>query len=75
MGILDRILRAGEGKKLKALKVSADLAGLTRFHEAIAALAEEPSQVAIGIEANHGVEPNGRPHPRSDATTDGWRFR
>ena len=48
-------VQAESGKKLKALKVSTDLAGLSRFHEAIAALAEEPSQVAIGIEANHGL--------------------
>jgi transposase len=48
-------VQAESGKKLKGLKVSADLAGLTRFHETIAALAEEPSQVVIGIEANHGL--------------------
>jgi transposase len=48
-------LQAGSGKVLKRLRVSADIAGLSRLQEAITDAAEEPSQVVIGIESNHGL--------------------
>jgi hypothetical protein len=47
-------LQAGSGKVLKRLRVSADVVGLSRLQEAITDQAEEPSQVVIGIESNHG---------------------
>jgi len=48
-------LQAGSGKVLKRLRVSADVAGLTRLQDAITGAAEEPSQVLIGIESHHGL--------------------
>lgn len=45
----------GTGKVLKNFRVNADVAGLSRLQEVITELAEEPSQVAIGIEANQGL--------------------
>jgi hypothetical protein len=48
-------LQAGSGKVLKRLRVSADMAGLSRLQEAITDAAEEPSQVVIGIESNQGL--------------------
>lgn len=47
-------VQASSGMLLKRLRVSADVAGLSRLQEAIADHAEEPSQVVIGIESNHG---------------------
>ena len=48
-------VQAGSGKVLKQLRIDADVAGLTRLQETLSELAEEPSQVVIGIESNHGL--------------------
>ena len=48
-------VQESSGKVLKRLRVSADVAGLSRLQEAISDQAEEPSQVVIGIESNHGL--------------------
>lgn len=48
-------LQEGSGKVLKRLKISADLAGLTRLQEVITAQDQEPSQVVVAIEASHGL--------------------
>jgi transposase len=48
-------VQASSGTVLKRLRVSADVAGLSRLQEAITDQAEEPSQVVIGIESNHGL--------------------
>jgi transposase len=48
-------LQEGSGKVLKRLKLSADLAGLTRLQEVITAQDQEPSQVVVAIEASHGL--------------------
>lgn len=48
-------VQAGSGKVLKQLRINADVGGLTRLHETLSELAEEPSQVVIGIESNHGL--------------------
>jgi transposase len=48
-------LQAGSGKVLKRLKVSADLAGLTRLQEVITEQTEEPSQVVVAIESSRGL--------------------
>jgi len=48
-------VQAGSGKVLKRLRVDADMAGLSRLREVITDAAEEPSQVVIGIESDHGL--------------------
>jgi transposase len=48
-------LQEGSGKVLKRLKISADLAGLTRLQEVITAQDQEPTQVLVAIEASHGL--------------------
>jgi transposase len=48
-------LQEGSGKVLKRLKISADLAGLTRLQEVITAQDQEPTQVVVAIEASHGL--------------------
>lgn len=48
-------VQAGSGKVLKRLRVDADIAGLSRLQEVITQAAEEPSQVVIGIESDHGL--------------------
>jgi transposase len=48
-------LQEGSGKVLKRLKISADLAGLTRLQEVITGQDQEPTQVVVAIEASHGL--------------------
>lgn len=48
-------LQTSSGRVLKRLRVSADVAGLSRLQETITEQAEEPSQVVVGIESNHGL--------------------
>ncbi len=48
-------LQAGSGQVLKRLKVSADLAGLTRLQEVLTDAAEEASQVVVAIESSRGL--------------------
>ena len=43
------------GGRLKQGRVSADAAGLSRFHEILAGLAEDSGQVAIAIESGQGL--------------------
>jgi transposase len=48
-------VQSGSGKRLKELRIGAGVEGLRRLQETIVSLAEEPSQVVIGIEASHGL--------------------
>ncbi len=48
-------IQSESGKRLKELRVEAGAAGLTKLQETITGLTEEPGQVAVGIEANHGL--------------------
>lgn len=48
-------LQTSSGRVLKRLRVNADVAGLSRLQETITEQAEEPSQVVVGIESNHGL--------------------
>jgi transposase len=48
-------VQSGSGKRLKELRIGAGVEGLSRLQETIVSLAEEPSQVVIGIEASHGL--------------------
>jgi transposase len=48
-------VQSGSGKVLKRLRVGADVAGLSRLQEVITGEAEEPSQVVVGIESQHGL--------------------
>jgi transposase len=48
-------VQSGSGKVLKRFRVSADVAGLSRFQEVITELAEQPSQVVIAMESSHGL--------------------
>ena len=48
-------IQSGSGKGLKELRVKHGVEGLRRFHEVVADLEPEPSQVVIGIESDHGL--------------------
>src|SRR5207302_4085853 len=48
-------VQSGSGKQLQKLRIGTGVEGLSKLQEAITSLAEEPSQVVIGIEANHGL--------------------
>jgi transposase len=48
-------VQSGSGKRLKEMRIGAGVEGLSKLQETISGLAEEPSQVVIGIEANRGL--------------------
>jgi Transposase/Transposase IS116/IS110/IS902 family len=48
-------VQSGAGKQLKKLRVGTGVEGLSKLQETITSLADEPSQVVIAIESNHGL--------------------
>jgi len=51
----DVYLMGGDGKRLAGGRLPEGLAGLARLHKIVADHAQDPAQVVIGIETDHGL--------------------